>query len=113
MKAASVWIVTMLGAAVIAHLASVWYAPRYIMGVTMDALVAHGGVNAFQERPLADADSRSIVRPSPDMMYSVCVVDVSNGPVRIRAPASAPYTSVSVFAANSDNILVKIGRAHV
>jgi uncharacterized membrane protein len=105
-KAAVLWLATVLGVALLAHLGSIWYAPRYIMGVAMDRLAAEGSVNAFIERPLADAGSRDIVRPSPDLMYSVCVVDVSAGPVRIRAPASTPYTSVSVFAANSDNIFV-------
>ena len=106
MKALLIWLATVLGVAFLTHLGSTWYLPRYIMGVAMDTVAAEGGVNAFQERPLADADARSIVRPSPDLMYSVCVVDVSEGPVRIRAPASAPYTSVSVFAGNSDNIFV-------
>ena len=111
MKAAAVWLATVLGVALLTHLGSVWYLPRYIMGVAMDTVAADGGVNVFIERPLADADARSIVRPSPDLMYSVCVVDVSQGPVRIRAPASAPYTSVSVFAGNSDNIFVMNDRA--
>lgn len=111
MKAAAIWLASVLGVALLAHLGSTWYLPRFIMGVAMDRLAAAGGVNAFIERPLADADSRDIVRPSPDLMYSVCVVDVSAGPVRIRAPASAPYSSVSVFAANSDNIFVMNDRA--
>ena len=111
MKAATIWLATVLGVAVLAHLGSIWYAPRYIMDVAMDRLLANGSVNTLQEWPLATADSRSIVRPSPDLLYSVCVVDVSAGPVRIRAPASAPYSSVSVFAANSDNVLVMNARA--
>lgn len=111
MKAAAIWLATVLGVALLAHLGSVWYLPRYIMNVAMDTVAAEGGVNVFIERPLADAGARSIVRPSPDLMYSVCVVDVSQGPVRIRAPASAPYTSVSVFAGNSDNIFVMNDRA--
>lgn len=111
MKAVLIWLATVLGVALLAHLGSTWYLPRYIMGVAMDRAAAKGGVNVFQEWPLADAASRSIVRPSPDLMYSMCVVDVSNGPVRIHAPASTPYTSVSVFAGNSDNIFVMNDRA--
>ena len=106
MKAVAIWLATTLGVALLAHLGSTWYVPRYIMGRAVDTLVATGSANTLQEWPLANADSRSIVRPSPDLLYSVCVVDVRAGPVRIRAPASAPYTSVSVFAANSDNIFV-------
>ena len=106
MKAVAIWLATTLGVALLAHLGSTWYVPRYIMGRLMDTVAAESGTNAFVNRPLADADSRTIVRPSPDLLYSVCVVDMSAGPVRIRAPASAPYTSVSVFAANSDNVFV-------
>ena len=106
MKATAIWVATTLVVALLAHAGSTWYLPRYIMGRAMEVLGAKGEANRFQEWPLADATSRTIVRPSPDLMYSVCLVDVSQGPVRIHAPASAPYTSVSVFAANSDNIFV-------
>ncbi len=111
MKAVGLWLATTLGMALLVHLSSTWYVPRYIMGRLMDTVAAESGTNVFADRPLADADSRTIVRPSPDLMYSICVVDVSAGPVRIRAPASAPYSSVSVFAANSDNVLVMNDRA--
>jgi uncharacterized membrane protein len=49
-----------------------------------------------------------VVRPSPDLAYSTCVYDLSQGPVRISA-APTPgqgYVSVSVFAANTNNIAV-------
>lgn len=106
MRALAVWFATTLVVALLAHLGSTWYLPRYIMGRVMDTVAAESGSNVFIDPPLADADTRTIVRPSPDLMYSLCVVDVREGPVRIRAPASAPYTSVSVFAGNSDNIFV-------
>jgi uncharacterized membrane protein len=50
--------------------------------------------------------SRAVVRPSPDLLYSICVYDLSaaDGVVRVSAhdmPQS--YWSVSVFDANTDN----------
>jgi uncharacterized membrane protein len=111
MNATLRWALTVVAVAVLAHVGSTWYAPRYIMARTMDAIAGAAGNNVFIERPLADADSRSVVRPSPDLMYSLCVLDLAAGPVRIRAPASAPYTSVSVFAANTDNVFVQNDRA--
>jgi uncharacterized membrane protein len=93
------------------HVATTWYAPRFIMGRTMDVIAGTDGANVFINRPVADADARGIVRPSPDLMYSLCVLDLAQGPVHIRAPASTPYTSVSVFAANSDNVFVQNDRA--
>lgn len=111
MKATLNWIAWVVVTALAAHLASTWYAPRYIMARTMDAIAGANGSNVFIERPPADADSRSVVRPSPDLIYSLCVLDLAAGPVRIRAPASAPYASVSVFAANTDNVFVQNDRA--
>jgi uncharacterized membrane protein len=111
MKATLNWIVWVAVIALGSHLASTWYAPRYIMSRTMDAIAGDNGSNVFIERPLADSDSRAVVRPSPDLMYSLCVLDLSAGPVHVRAPVSAPYTSLSVFAANSDNVFVLNDRA--
>ena len=111
MNAALRWFAVAVPVALLAHLASTWYLPRYIMGRTMDAVAESDGANQLVNRPVADADARGIVRPSPDLMYSLCVLDLSNGPVHIRAPASPPYTSVSVFAANSDNVFVQNDRA--
>lgn len=100
------WVRTALVAAVIAHLASLAYVPHWIMSRAMDALAAAGPPNAFRHPPPADASSRTIVRPSPDLLYSICLLDLREGPVRVRADPSPPYTSVSVFAPNSDNVLV-------
>ena len=111
MSAALRWLATAALVALLAHLAATWYAPRYIMQRTMDAVAASDGANVFINRPVGDAECPRVVRPSPDLMYSLCVLDLAAGPVRIRAPASTPYTSVSVFAANSDNVFVQNDRA--
>jgi uncharacterized membrane protein len=111
MKPALTWIVWVAVVALASHLGSAWIAPRYIMSRTMDAIAGEFGRNVFIERPLADATSRSVVRPSPDLMYSLCVLDLAKGPVHVRAPASAPYSSLSVFAASTDNVFVQNDRA--
>lgn len=101
------WIGTTALVGVLAHLGSTWYLPRFIMGRVMDELEREaGGSNTLLQAPVATAASRTIVRPSPDLLYSLCVVDLSQGPVRVRALPSQPYSSVSVFAANSDNVFV-------
>lgn len=93
--------------ALLVHLASTWYLPRFLMDRALDGLERQaGGTNTLFQAPPATAESRAIVRPSPDLLYSICVVDLSRGPVRIRALPSQPYSSVSVFAANSDNVFV-------
>ena len=57
--------------------------------------------------PAVTAASRTVVMPSPDMLYSVCVYDVSSGPVRVTAnPALSSYWSVALYSSNSDNFFV-------
>ena len=58
---------------------------------------------ASSTRELATAASRTIVRPSPDLAYSSAVFDVSERPLHVVVPLSAPYTSLSGFASNTDN----------
>lgn len=96
-------------AAALGHGALVLAVPGTIMGKVMDR-GSQGGtkVNQFQFGPRTTQESRGVVRPSPDLAYSTCVYDLSDGPVMVRA-APTPgggYVSLSVFAANSDNIAV-------
>lgn len=44
-----------------------------------------------------------IVRSSPDLLYSTCAFRMKDGPLRVRAPASPGYMSVSFFGHNTDN----------
>lgn len=81
--------------------------PRAIMAAAMTRL-ARGGVNQFTHAPLAHAGSNTIVRPSPDLAYSSCPLDLSAGPVPIRVPAMpAAYWSLSVFDARTDVAFVR------
>jgi uncharacterized membrane protein len=100
---------TLLVTAILVHLLAVWAAPRAIMWVLMHGRVAQSMnmVNQAAFPPPVTAQSRSIVLPSPDMLYSVCVFDLRNGPVRIAADPKLPsYWSIALYAANSDNFFV-------
>jgi uncharacterized membrane protein len=96
-------------AAAAGHVGLVLAVPGAIMGKVMNRASQDGAlVNQFQFGPRTTKDSRGVVRPSPDLAYSTCVYDLSQGPVRISA-APTPgggYVSLSVFAANTDNIAV-------
>ena len=95
--------------AVLAHVLLVWAVPRVIMyqvmhGPAAQAMQMH---NQAAFPPAVDASSRRVVMPSPDLLYSVCVFDVSQGPVRVRAqPQLSSYWSIALYAANSDNFFV-------
>lgn len=95
--------------AILAHLALVWATPRLIMWRVMNspAAIELNMHNNAAFPPAVDASSRRVVMPSPDMLYSVCVFDVSKGPVRVTAqPGLKTYWSIALYGANSDNFFV-------
>ena len=103
------WILATLVVAALVHVASLYAIPRVIMWRTMAAIARERGVNAmgFGRRPTAE--SRGVVRPSPDLFYSACAFDLdkAGGALRVHAKGMPrTYWSVSAFAANSDNFFV-------
>jgi uncharacterized membrane protein len=96
------WAGVLLGAVVV-HFAAVAALPYAIMHVAMRRMQRASAPNELAHGPLATAASRGIVRPSPDLAYSSLVFDVSERPLQVRVPLTPPYTSLSGFAANTDN----------
>lgn len=102
-------ILTLVTTAILVHIAAVWAAPRLIMKVLMHGPSAQtmNMQNQAAFPPPVTAASRTVVMPSPDLLYSVCVFDVTTGPVRISAnPQLKSYWSIALYAANSDNFFV-------
>lgn len=99
-----------LAAAFTVHFAAVGAGPRVIMGIAMSRIAGEEGPNLMKDAPPATAEARTVVRPSPDLAYSACVLDLTAGPVRLTVAKSAPYTSLSLFAANTDNYFVEDDR---
>lgn len=100
------WIAATLLVAAAVHVASVALVPHMIMQVTMRA-IGRGGINTmmFGRRPTSA--SRGVVRPSPDLLYSSCVFDLSAGPVHVSAHGMPQtYWSVSLFDAETNNFFV-------
>lgn len=88
--------------AIIAALAA-WYAtlaatPTVIMNRAWQRLADQAGVNRMAHTPLVDARRQTIVRPSPDLAYSVCAFDLSEAPLEVMAnPVPDHYWSLTVF----------------
>ncbi|MEN6543933.1 DUF1254 domain-containing protein [Parvibaculum sp.] len=102
-----------VGAAIVAgavHVAVVWALPRVIMTKVMSAVAGDAKVNEFAELPLATSAARRVVRPSPDLAYSICILDLSKGPVRVQVPLTEPYTSVALYSSTTDNYFVRNDR---
>lgn len=83
--------------------------PHLLMMLATHRIAGPAGYNTLYQAPLATADSRAIVRPSPDLAYSSCPFDLSNGdPLLIDvAPMPAPYWSLSVFDERTDVVFVR------
>lgn len=109
MKRLVVFIVAVAVLAGIVHVVAVRSLPGFIMSRVMSK-IGGGVVDAFVEPKLATAEARTIVRPSPDLAYSICVLDLSKGPVRVTAPLTAPYTSVALYSSATDNYFVRNDR---
>ncbi len=96
-----------LGTATLAYQATLLATPFALMRVA-EAKVGKGlSNNEFHFGPMTTAENQTIVRPSPDLSYSLCVFDLSKGPVLVRAePIPGRYWSVSVFDARTDVAIV-------
>lgn len=68
--------------------------------------------NQFSHMPPPDHNSRRVVRPSPDLAYSICAFNLKDNPQELimHIPAArldgVNYWSASAFAANTDNFWV-------
>lgn len=93
--------------ALVTHAAAIFAAPQTIMMLAMGKLSQRGeAINRFEFSRRVTAQSRWVVRPSPDLAYASCVYDLGHGPVLVTA-APTPgggYASISVFSDNTDNI---------
>jgi uncharacterized membrane protein len=92
--------------AALVHWLAVAYAPQLAMRMAF-ARFAEGGSNTIVHVPRATAAFHRAPKPSPDLFYSTCAYDVSEGPVKITTPAPAgTYWSVAFIDANTDNFYV-------
>lgn len=85
------------------HVLIVWLIPHAITLAFVRGVSKQVGYNTVLRPPLPTHQSRSVVAPSPDLLYAVCVFDVSAGPVRISARRPPGYWSLSLYDRNSDN----------
>lgn len=101
------WLLLALVVAGVAHVLTLWLLPRVVMRVATNTMAEREGFNRAVFPPRADETARTIVRPSPDLLYAGCAFDVASGPVRIKAVVPKDtYWSLSMFAANTDNFFV-------
>ncbi|CAM9817485.1 unnamed protein product, partial [Ectocarpus fasciculatus] len=76
--------------------------PRVIMSTILGKLVKTSGFNKMFRIERSTHESRVVVLPSPDFLYSVIGVDLSDplDAIRIKAPASE-YASLGIYDRNA------------
>jgi uncharacterized membrane protein len=102
------WIIPTLALAVVFHLLTVILFPRVIMSLAFKHILKRSGseINTLIHSPRVTVDSRNVVKPSPDLLYSICVYDVGEKPLRITATVPDTYWSISFYQTNTDNFYV-------
>jgi uncharacterized membrane protein len=108
MKAWLGWIALTLAVAAAVHMASVRYLPHLVMDRAMAQM---GAVNTIHHGARATAEKHGVVRPSPDLLYSVCPFDLSKGSLHVTAPVpQGTYWSVSLFDDATNNFFARNDR---
>jgi uncharacterized membrane protein len=100
------FVLPVLFVAVVVHVALVWAVPRLVMYKVMQGAARLGGANMVYHAEPATGAVRTIPLPSPDLLYSICELDVSAGPVEISVTPGPDYLSLAVFDAATDNVFV-------
>ena len=85
------------------HIAFVYYFPYLKVWMISQNSEVTNSVNVAFYRNIPTANSRDVIRPSPDLMYSGCGYDVTYDPLVINTDIPNSYWSVSFFSDNSDN----------
>lgn len=99
-------------AVAVVHVATVLVMPRAIMAIAFDRIEKEaGGTNRLIHQQAITVTNQRIVRSSPDLAYSVCVIDLSGGPVRVRLSKGSDYMSAAFYAADTSNFATFNDRA--
>jgi uncharacterized membrane protein len=88
------------------HIVIVYYLPHLAMLVAFHQMKHTYGAdkNMFIHTGTPSPEFRNVPKPDPNLLYSLCVYDISKHPVRITAPIpDCSSWSVACYAANSTN----------
>ena len=81
------------------------YNPSSQLQASQQSLLARSNQAVFA--PPVSAKIHTVVMPSPALLYSVCVCNLSTGAVRISANPRLPtYWTIALYGANDDNFFV-------
>ena len=91
--------------ALVTHLFIVFYVPTLIMYGVLGFTEGEVGKHALFHSLAPNHETDRVVRSSPDLLYSVCSYDLSEGDVRISVPFKDNYVSVALYQVSTDNFI--------
>ena len=77
--------------------------PNLIMEALYNEGTSKSGYNHLVVNPIADETARTVVRPSPDLLYGSCIYNLTDGPLSIQAHIPERYWSMQFYQMNTDN----------
>ena len=102
------WGAAVLVAGLVLQFVGILMVPGTVMAVLWGRLIDESQassvvVNQMSHSGLSNADSDFVVRPSPDLLYSICLYDLSEGPLQISGQVPDSYWSLQFYAMSTDN----------
>ena len=104
------WIAAVIVLAGIVHVVAVVGFPRMVMLISHAVMVRRAPLNTLYHAPRVTAENQMVVRSSPDLIYSACAFDLADGPLRITAPLTGAYMSLSCYGNNTNCFYVRNDR---
>jgi uncharacterized membrane protein len=91
------WFLWLLGGVLIVHLATILMLPRTATQDAYSRLAPITPLNAFVPLPDAQAENPIVPFRDPAFAAAVCRYDLADGPLKLQAPVTQAYTSVSFY----------------
>ncbi len=103
-------LITLAITGLVAHFAVLFAAPGVIMNTALDTLEGRGiAQHSFTTPVRITPQSQAVVRSSPDLFYSLCRYDLSDGRMEldINVAKWGDYQSLSFFDARTNNFATR------
>ena len=97
------WIVAILALGWLGQFPLAMLVPHLIMERLYSKAGETMSYNTLHVRAKPDENFRTIVRPSPDLLYALCIYDLDEGPITIRAEVPERYWSMQFYQMDTSN----------
>lgn len=107
MRRVMMWALYVVPMAVALYFVGLAGIPFGVMKMVQSRIGGLSGKNTMIHAERPSHTSRAVVRPSPELLYSICSFDLSQGPLHVMSGApNGTYWSVAFYRDNTDNFFV-------